>query len=312
VEANGVVDPIRMPAGIARRWGAVPPVARLFLGLAVLAYGIELGPWIATGEAVRMPLTNLLELLTAGPLARAALVALPAALLLRRPDAAAAARPMFLGAAVVALTAFPYQESWFAPAVRFAFEDDIAYSNAWLVVSTTGWIVGAAGWLMVAYGLRRMEARPSRTVAVLAAGGAVLYAGAWLIGLILSYGRVQLFDSGLGPAELLDYGARAIPVVAGAAMVWCVFRVAGDARRPARARALGVAAEVVLMTGPALALLPELDLIDRGILREWLSVPIGQWATIALVVAFALGLADPRARAATSDEASAESRYFGA
>jgi MFS family permease len=307
--ASGVVDPIEVPAWLRAAWRATPPMARLFLSLAVVDYVAtavrQLPSLLTLGDTLR----NVLYLVGA-PLAGAALVALPAAVLLARRDARTTAPWLLAGSVIVSLAVFASPLAAWLPGALGLIDPDSTVVQ-WMLVFARSAALGC-GWVLVAVGLRRLErSRPAPAVAWLAALAA--------LGLVVLPVAAALADAGTSPIADLVPGDWApwiaILALAGpltnafgqATAFLVVVRAAGDDRRPRSARlAAGIAVTAAVLLSLAIEGAQALGMAFLGSpVGMILALAGGPWSTILLVVAFGLGLAgDDAGRQPDSDPAS--------
>jgi hypothetical protein len=301
----GVVGQLRVPdwfrEPVERAWREMPPIVRLFLGLALIdIVGRSLGllaPRIDFGN------TTLLAVL-GSVLPHDLWIVLPALLFLRRPDAATATPWIFRGAIVLAGVEFLAQP----------LQGIIGYGSPGLATIATVIAFAASGvrlvaWLLMALGLAGLNPRePSPNVAALSNVVAVS------VGISIAFGLVDVlttsaadlgfFDAGLREVLTLNGLAGALALAAWAYFLWVVVRSVGDPRRPPESTTLAAAGAVLVgILGVFVALFFR---ILSAISPEELANPSGftevvsilGWVSTALgpsliVVAFALGLAEP-------------------
>ena len=297
--ALGVVDPLRIP-GLERALAylrGLPTLAKAFVGLAVLDTVARAMGFL--GQSLDIELGIPLTLFTAF-LPHTALILLPAIIVARRPDAARSVPLVLRGAIAIALI-----ELLIAP-ISIAAES-VGGLPAWATASIAGHAGMSAAWVAIALGLAALRAgRPSAA----AAGYANLVAGTIALGAITSVGVLVLLQG-------YDYGDpawNALAKVAGAATAISTFALAflarvvirgvGDPERPGPATTtaavaaslwglnwlliLGVNVAAIMQTAFAWPTGAVAGMLTLG----WVGNGL---ATGALVLAFALGLAD-RAR----------------
>jgi hypothetical protein len=315
----GVVEPMRLPIppAMTRWWGALPLLGRVFVGLAV----IDVIGRIAGFLSPQFMFFDFVDpvVLVAQLFPRELVILLPALVLSRRADAAAATPLVLRGAVLLALVEL------IAPLVMNGFAS-LGPENIviWTLLSLIAPLARALAWVTIGLGLLALSRNaPSPNVA----GSANLVAGA-LGGLAL----LQLFLVMTGPrTELGDPAsdglfnlARSFFVLEPFALAFLgriVVRGYGDSLRPAQATrlaatafgVLGVVALVDVTLGLAtlfrtafgLGFIPVIGSVDSQTAFGYAAF-LGGWffsglMTSAFLASFALGLADTSARS-TSDE----------
>jgi hypothetical protein len=291
----GVVEPIRIPGAdrIRSAWRPLPPVGRAFVALAVVDLVLRAlrfnGVWL--GIDVDLPFTAL------SALTHTVVLLLPVAVLLRRPDAAAATPWILRGAIVIALVELLGEH------VRAVLPTDGDIGGPWIVAQLASGAAWTAGYAMLAIGLRRQAREAPRPAiagfANLVAAAIVLAATAGLIG------QLVLVEAELFPGTRLLGVLAAIPQLALAFLARVVVRGTEDDRRPRIARSLATAGVALIAVDAAvLMLLSIYVLLQASFFPAW-PLPIGGFglgwfgsglAMVLLVVAFGLGLGDPSGR----------------
>jgi hypothetical protein len=294
-----VVDPIRVPDWLrdrARRaWTDTPLVARVFVGLAIVDVLVRWFGILQPPQSSFVDLRGLYGFFMPHEL----WILLPAILLVRRPDAGRATPLILYGAVLVAVVRLA------GASVTDLFGG--TEPSAWLVLGAVRAVLLAAGWVLVARGLRRLNpAEPEPT----AAGLANLVLGCSLLGsgvaLVSSLVHVAS-DIGLGTggADVLSIAGSTAAEVAWAYLLWIVIRGMGDSRRPGLA--LGVAATgasvtgvltgLTMIVGPVLtAAQPSVEFWTGSGFQDlfnalgFIAVALGETLVVA---SFALGLAEP-------------------
>lgn len=297
---SGAVDPIRIPEWIRepaeRWWREMPPVARLFVGLAALdVVGRSIGflaPPIPWGYLT--PLGFVTSFLP-----HDLWILLPALLLIRRPDAHLATPWVIRGAIIVAVV-----EVASGPVQAVLYLPNLA-TIAVLVAAAAG-LALAAAWALMARGLSVLTPRhPNPTVAGIATVAVALLgilAALYLADAIAAPG-FDFGDPGYKQAVTLSNLTGPIRVVGWAYLMWVVIRGLGDPRRPAIATNLaGTGAILAACIVPVAAVLARLlgavgvDLGGGSGFGELFQIVswLGDTAGPTLVAAaFALGIAEP-------------------
>jgi hypothetical protein len=299
--ANGVADPIRVPAVVGRTWRRfleLPTLVRAFIALTIVDVIVR-APGIV-GLVLDHGVGALLGIALSF-LPHDLLILLPAILVLRQADAIERTPLVVQGATVIALVeAFqgPAQDlaGWLASPV-----DRVA---PWAIVSIAVAIAGAGGWIALGRGVRQFTSPdPDSFVQGL---GNLAAAG---IGLAVLLSILSLM---IGPA--IDVGSPnanelmtlvtflwALQPLAWAYVVRILIRGVGDTRRPSSATAIaafaGLLSAVLVLVTSILGLFANANVaIAQSILQSsalalgWLPI---SGAVSLVVVAFALGLADP-------------------
>jgi hypothetical protein len=297
---SGVVDPLRIPDwfkdDVKRGWRDTPLAARIFVSLAVVdvvsrSLGILQPPYNPGFD-----LFGLYAMLIPHDL----WVLLPAVLVLRRPDAARATPFIFWGAVVVATLTVVER-----PLENVA-GGSTAFTTLALEISILASLAFLVAWILIARGIAELNPRaPTPQVA----GLSNLVLGIGVLALIVELGRSLATqpDTGLpGIDGLLVLGNLVAAARLGAwlYLLWIVIRGIGDPRRPAwatLAAAIGAAMTGLLDAATTFAAaamtaaqspipLGGASLGDLTFAFGLLSSGVGQ---ALLVVAFALGLAEP-------------------
>ena len=295
-----MVHPIRIPEWIRepaeRWWREMPPVARLFVGLAALdIVGRSIGflaPAIAW--AYLTPLGFVTSFLP-----HDLWILLPALLIIRRPDAAAATPWIFRGALVVAIVEVargPVQAILYLPGL----------ATIQVLVGAAAGLALAGAWALMGRGLAVLTPRnPSPTVAGIATVAVALLG--ILVALYLAEAitapAFDFGDPGYNQAVTLSNLTGPIQVVGWTYLVWVVIRGLGDPRRPPMAtNTAGTGAIMAACIVPLAALFARLlgavgvDLSGGSGFAELFQIVswLGDIAGPTLVAAaFALGLAEP-------------------
>jgi hypothetical protein len=301
VSDTGVVDPIRIPAWLRepaeRWWREMPPLARLFAGLALLdILGRSIG---LLAPAIDWGSLTPLSFVTAF-VPHDLWILLPALLLVRRPDSETAIPWVFGGALVVAIV-----EVVRGPVVTVLAGTSGATTASVLVDAVAG-IGLAVAWLMLGRGLAALTPRDrSETVdrlANLAAGALGLLAAVDLADLLVAQ-AIDLGDPALNQAMTLDSLTGPVQVLGWAYLLWVVIHGLGDARRPRIATAIAgagavMAAFIVPVFTVASRVLAAIGVDPSGgsgfgevfLIIGWLGYVVGP---SLVAIAFALGVAAP-------------------
>jgi hypothetical protein len=287
----GVVDPIRIPGAARgrRAWAGLPNLAKVFVALVAIDVIVRaLGLF---GTSLFLDLGNPLSVITAF-VPHDALILLPAVLVWRRADAVEATPLVMRGAMLVALV-----ELLNTPLRGLLSGNPLDPIVAPTVISVTATLLMAAGWILLAFGLRELNpATPEASNA----GLANIVGGAIAVGAIVSLASVLLLpapDIGEPTWNTLVQLNSAMFVFEGLALAYLARIVVlgtGDVRRPIAARNTATGAMVLLAIG-------RLAMIAIGPGPIWLAIVLitGPVAMTAFVVAFGLGLADAPARDAS-------------
>jgi hypothetical protein len=298
VTDTGVVDPIRVPAWlrgpVEEAWRETPPLARLFIGLALVDI-------VSRGLGILQPRYDI-----GGDLFGAYFmlvphdlwILLPAILLLRRPDAASATPLTWWGgvvAAVATLVERPLASLLGGP---------FGPTNLSIEISILTSIGLVLAFLLLARGLA--ELNPVEPTAS-AAGFSNIVIGLGGLGILV--GVVQSVVGDLAPGIPAIAGLLALSsVVFGARqaawlyLLWLIIRGLGDTRRASLAITVGViGASIAGLLSPSGAILGAMAAAIPGAAGasglgslayalNLLGVGIGE---ALVLVAFALGLAEP-------------------
>jgi hypothetical protein len=290
-----VVDPIRAPEWARRAWAATPAGARVFLALAVIIWILAAAPYLGSVDPVTLPL-----FVIGAPLAEAAFVALPAALLIRRGDAPWATPLLYRGAVAVSLVTLLTPVVRSLPGAVGLAEPELS-GVGWIVLFAVA-VASAAAVATLARGLHRVGSTvpgPGLQVAAVLVGfGVVVLPIAATISDALSVDLTGFVPAGW-EAWLYPI-AVVIPLlapIAMAALLMAVVRGLGDPARPPAARRAAAAAVALRVVMPMAIVALGVTGAGGSGLGGWiglfLALSAGPWPTIALVVAFALGLGDP-------------------
>jgi hypothetical protein len=289
----GVVDPIRVPTWARDRLGRVPVVARLFVALAIAdliarALGI-LEPRLVLNDPLALAATVA---------SRAALILLPAVILVRRPTAPRDTPLVSAGAVFLALYTL-LGRSTFA-----ALDDVLPLDEMHAHVLLAGLLatLGGVAYAVLGGGLAQLNPRKPSPVAGglanLAAGAIVVAASLNLIAVIAFYANTEQPDLLM---FLLSPLLATLGQVGLAYLVRAVIRGLDDSNRLERAVrvatfgvlvwAIATFAEGALTAVGAVSLS-----VAQALSLSWVWEGLGITAdlgVIVLVVAFGLGLADP-------------------
>jgi hypothetical protein len=295
----GVVDPIRLPGWAKGSLGRVPGLARLFLVLALVdvvarAVGV-IGPPLFLDPA--QPLYIL-----AGIVPRALWIALPAIVLIRRPDAEESIPWIFRGSVAISLTTLIVDSLGSYLQRATAAPEAVSF-----IAPVLNSLLLTAAWVMLGRGFEELrrprEASPAaRTISLFVAGAFVVSAVLSLVALAVS--RTQ-FEESLDTLILLSNALTIAVGLATGYALWAIVRGFGDDLRPGRATRFGVAAAIVWAIAALLtALLGVLFLLlaplptDFGT-TTWSTVSVLlAWQTfvtapLLLIAAIGIGLVDP-------------------
>ena len=297
VDALGVVDPIRIPGldRATRGWRRLPAVGRLFVALAAIdltARSFGLGG-ISPTFAVEFPITIL------PTITHVAVVLMPAAMLVRRRDAAASTPVLFRGA--VALALVELLAEWIFRLIPFG--DDI---SVWAGVQILVSACRTGAYAALGYGLARLareEPRPvlagTANLVAAAVGGSAI---AWLVAEVVT--REQR-DAELFADTRLSNAFVTVSLVAFAYLARAIVRGTDDRRRPVRARYLATSGMVLAAIDAAILAALAVYVAWRALFAPALPQPEGVFglgwfgsglALLLLAVAFALGLGDTSGR----------------
>ena len=289
----GVVDPIRIPgAARARRlWADLPWLSRVFVVLAFVDVVVRaLGLF---GTSLFLELTEPLTWVTAF-LPHDALILLPAVIAYRRPNALVELPLVTRGAIVVALV-----ELLRGPVGTLASGIAGDQLLVEVLVAMAGAIAGAAGWVLIARGMRSFTPRKATDrvmgLAGFVAGGLAMGALLWAAG-ALFLGNLDVGDPGSTALLRLSNVVVALGGLGIAYLGWVVIRGTGDPARPPTAETVATTSLVALAIGAVLTWFGGQGPLWLGI---YLITYTAAWT--GLVVAFGLGLADPSDRAANEE-----------
>jgi hypothetical protein len=313
--ALGVVDPMRIPvpAWLAGWWAGLPIIGRSFVALALLdvvgrAVGV-LHPPISFDASL---------LLGVQLLPRELIILLPALILTRQSDAARATPLILRGAILIGLVELlgPQVTNY----VSATAGDTML---GWTVLSLVIAVLKAAAWVAIAIGLAALataEPRPFYAgLANLVAGAMIVFALLRLL-LVLTGPANDLGDPGWNQLQLIASSFFVLESFAWAYLAWVVLRGTEDSKRPHAAITLAVSAFAVAGTLAILDLVLGLGALTRttfGLTAIPMFGPIEiaavgyatyslGWVgfvlpTSALLVSFALGLADTRTQTGHDD-----------
>ena len=290
-EGLGVVEPLRIPGAAAARRAflGLPPVARLFIGLAgvdVVVRGLGL-----FGTGLFLFLDNPLTWFSAF-FPHDALILLPALILARRPNAIEATPLVMRGAIAVALV-----ELLNTPLRGIVSGNPLDPIVTPTIVSIVAILFLAGGWYWLALGLRALNPmRPADS----SVGLANLVSGALVITALTSF-VTTLF----GPAPdvgnpswtalfQLNSAMLVVQSLAFAYLARVVILGTGDPARPTAATNLAAGSLVLVAIGAILLTIGPLLVPVTGdnaiwVVLGWLTGPV---AMTAFVASFGLGLAD--------------------
>jgi hypothetical protein len=290
-ERLGVVEPLRIPGAAAARRAflGLPPVARVFIGLAgvdVVVRGLGL-----FGTGLFLFLDNPLTWFSAF-FPHDALILLPALILARRPNAIEATPLVMRGAIAVALV-----ELLNTPLRGIVSGNPLDPIVTPTIVSIVAILFLAGGWYWLALGLRALNPmRPAES----SVGLANLVSGALVITALTSF-VTTLF----GPAPdvgnpswtalfQLNSAMLVVQSLAFAYLARVVILGTGDPARPTAATNLAAGSLVLVAIGAILLTTAPLLVPVTGdnaiwVVLGWLTGPV---AMTAFVASFGLGLAD--------------------
>lgn len=291
----GVVDPIRLPAPVGRWIGAVPRVAWLFIGAAVIAVFANIRNALGLGLAI-----NVEDIVTIGAYT-GLLIALPGIALIRNPSVPTLAPIAYRGLVLIALGTIVSKlvNAVFGTEFGAVADAGIVGNIATALIYTSGAIVAAVGWLALARAHVRRNVAASSRVAALAAVAVAAIVGTVFTGLASSVSIAKdgtsdpsfIWFAGIGSA------AGLIIALSWAALAWTFIR-SMSSNRSGAVRAAGLWS-IAIAIGAGLALVSSasfgLALIEAN-LDLWNS--IGRVVTVLppifLAAAVALGLLGPR------------------
>jgi hypothetical protein len=296
VSDAGVVDPIRVPDSVQSFVRGAPRIALVFIALAILDV---VGRWLgALPQGLYLSIDHPESFLTAF-LPHDALILLPAAIVLRRPDAETATPLVFRGAVLVALV-----ELLGSP-TRAYVSDVVSPADLTLLfwVADLGLVLYALGWLAVGRGLSTLNpATPPATVAGLANLAALLIGVTIVFGLIgIAFSTTNIAnETGSGPSAI-NKVAGWFEVLAWAYLVRSVLRGLDDPSRSltvTRLAAVGALLSASMTFFIAvLGLVAQLNIqiaLQIGTVPGILAYVAGDSIGIGLIIlAIALGFADP-------------------
>jgi len=293
MDTTGVVGELRIPDPVRRAYRSTPGLAMIFVGLAVLdAVARTLG---VLQPAVHLDLAQPLPVL-ASFLPRDLLILLPAVIVIRLPSALHVTPFVLAGAVAISLG-----QLLELPLGSVVLPPAMGYSAATFLP--------AFGWITLGWGLASLNPKaPPPTVAGTAnlVAAVVVIAAAVLGVLPLVVPReLDLRDS----STLNTIISIAVIEILGA-LAWGFFlrtvvRGFRDPRRPNLATSLAtLAALLAAALSLGIAVLTVVGRVDSALFAPIVQSPIyvplfwlaGGGATSLLVVAFALGLADPMSR----------------
>lgn len=222
----GVVDPIRVPDAVQSFVRSAPRLALVFIVVAILdVVGRGLG---VLEPGLTLTTTYPLSFVSAF-LPHDALILLPAAVVLRRPDAETATPWILRGAVLVALIEL------LGPSAR-AFVSDVvspADPRPLFWVAAVGLVLTAVGWLAVGRGLAVLNpAPPPATVAGLANLAALLIAATIVLSLIgIAFSPTNVANPTESSIPGINYLAGWFGVLAWAYLIRSVLRGLDDPSR---------------------------------------------------------------------------------
>jgi len=294
----GVVDPLRLPSPIERLIRDLPPIGMLFVALAVVdVIGRTIGfvtPRVdfAHGDGVSILSSYLPHDL---------LILLPAIVVARRRAADRETPWIFRGAILAALVELLWRPT--ASLVAGGISPDDVTPVVSLSVVHAALVAG--GWVFLGWGLTALNPPEPLPFSV---GLANLVAG--LIVLAMGVSIVSLWLLAIGPTSnalpdllsLVGPVASMLGLLAWAYVARTVARGLGDRNRPSRATMLGtVAVALSALATLAIAILGVIGawnpggIASSGLLSTSFTIAfVGEPVALSLlVIAFALGLADP-------------------
>lgn len=288
---DGVVDAIRVPEWVERRYREMPQLARIFIGLAVIDV---LGRLIGIiPPRLELNLERPLDLL--GQVVPHDLwILLPAVLVLRRRDVETATPWILWGAIVVALVNLVSDpiRTWLSPTPAIGL---------WLSILVGAFLV--AGWLLLARGLSFLNpAQPSEFAVGLSNAVAISVAIMIVIG--LAQGLINppyVGDSGLDQLLAISSLAGSVGLAGWGYLLWATTRGVEDERRRQSALVTSTMGAVVTATVGALTSFlgfflvlshagPDSVIQDVVNILGWLVYVLGPTLVVA---GFYLGLAEP-------------------
>jgi hypothetical protein len=296
VSDTGVVDPIRVPASVDAFVRRMPRLAQVFVVLSVLDV---IGRWLGVVEPGLYLTTEYPQSFVTAFLPHDALILLPAAIVLRRPDAEAATPWVLRGALIVALVELLSSPTRAIVSGMVGPQDgDVVL---WLVVVAT--VLSALGWLALGRGLSTLNpSAPPAPVAGLANLAALLVAATIVLSLIgLAFSPTNVANPAGSGIPVTNYLAGWFGVLAWAYLLRSVLRGLDDPSRSltvTRVAAVGALLSSTMTFFIALlGLIFSLDIQiavrvgnDPGILASLAGDTVG---ITLIVIAIALGFADP-------------------
>lgn len=311
----GVVDPMHVPGSVggmevraADAWRRLPTLGKAFVVLAIVR--VLAGALGVAGTSLFIDLSYPFTVVS-GLLIATLPILLPAFLLMRRPDAAAAMPLVFRGAVVLALVAFLQQ-----PVSAFAF--GLPGGGGFVAGVSVGiarTLFSASGWLAIAVGLGAVtSSRPGPALAGLAnlVLGALVAAAIVQLALLLVSGQPDLGDPTWNAMSMLGNAMFTVEAAVLAYLAFVLVRGTNDTRRPAAARYLATSAWVLAAALAAMSavvgavtVVQIVFALSRGAVGGEIALAwLGGWPVIAAtLVALALGLADNSVRIPAADRA---------
>ena len=289
----GVVDPIGVPVRVQWWLDRVPRLGWVFIGLAAVDFLVRFFGILEPGFGPDVPIFSVL----AYYVPRAAIVALPAIIVIRRPTAQADTPWVLYGAIVVALVRILDRPT--SVLIGDLLPDNEVAPRILLGIVEN--LVIAWAWVTLGRGLTKLNPRDPQPVAKglanLAVGAIVLASLLGFVGYLVSELRAGVGDLGL-PAAGAAVGEFA--VLGFAYLLWTLGRAFDDPSRPERAtRLAGGAIAVQAIASLISAIISAFVVIFRPsqtfISPDLAVAPayMGEIAVLLIVISFALGLADP-------------------
>jgi hypothetical protein len=294
----GVVDPIRVPESIQRLVRGLPRLAQVFIGLTVVdVLGRSIG---LVAPRIDFSIDNPASFLAAF-IPHDLVILLPAILVIRRPDALRTTPLILIGATAVAVV-----ELFLTPLSFFVSDSSASTIGLSISLSILASTATAGGWLAMGRGLADLNPPvPSPFATGLANLVAIGVALPIVGGVISDVTRppIDVGDPSTNTAMALGSVFGVVALLASAYLLRSVVRGLDDERRPRRAIQAGVAsAAISAVVGLITTIVGVALVIDRNgtatagfdsalySISLWLGVA---GTTSLLVVAFALGLAEP-------------------